>query len=60
MSKETVEAIFRGQSRITERGQITIPKEIREKFELKTGDILCFLEVDGSIILKQGPLTFTE
>ncbi|HXX88425.1 MAG TPA: AbrB/MazE/SpoVT family DNA-binding domain-containing protein [Candidatus Acidoferrum sp.] len=56
----TVEAIFRGQSRITERGQITVPVEIRKKFGLRTGDVLCFLEVDNSIVLKLGPLVVTE
>ena len=56
----TVEAIFRGQSRITERGQVTVPVEIRKKFGLRTGDVLCFLEVDNSIVLKLGPLVVTE
>jgi len=56
----SVEAIFRGQSKMTARGQITVPTEIRSKFGLKPGDILCFLEVDGSIVLKLGPLVLTE
>ena len=55
-----VEAILRGQSRMTARGQITVPIEVRKKFGLKTGNILCFLEVDGSIVLKLGPLVLTE
>jgi AbrB family looped-hinge helix DNA binding protein len=59
-TEHTVEAVFRGQSRITERGQITVPVEVRKKFGLKTGDILCFLEVDDSIVLKLGPLVLTE
>jgi len=58
-SKE-VEAIFRGQSRITVRGQITVPIEVRKRFGLKPGDTLCFLEVNGSMILKLGPLVLTE
>jgi len=58
-SKE-VEALFMGQSKITGRGQITVPMEVRKKFGLKRGDILCFLEVDGSIVLKLGPLVLTE
>lgn len=49
-----------GQSKITQRGQITIPKDLRRKFDLKTGDTLYFLEVDGSIVLKLGPLVLTE
>ena len=60
MPSKEVEAVFRGQSRITDRGQITVPMEVRKKFGLKTGDILCFLEVDGSIVLKLGPLVITE
>jgi len=56
----SVEAIFRGQSKMTSRGQITVPTEIRRKFGLKSGDTLCFLEVDGSIVLKLGPRILTE
>lgn len=59
-AEPTVEAVFRGQSKITARGQITVPSEVRKKFGLKPGDILCFLEVDGSIVLKLGPLVLTE
>jgi AbrB family looped-hinge helix DNA binding protein len=55
-----VEAVFRGQTRITQRGQITVPMEVRKKFGLKPGDVLCFLEVDGSLVLKLGPLVLVE
>lgn len=58
--EEKVEAVFRGQSKMTSRGQITIPSEVRERFGLKTGDVIYFLEVDGSIVLKLGPLVLTE
>lgn len=58
--KKEVEAVFVGQSRMTDRGQITVPREVRRKFELKPGDVVCFLEVDGAIILKLGPLVLTE
>ncbi len=56
----TLEAVFRGQSRMTARGQITVPTEVRRKFGLKPGDILCFLEIEGTVILKLGPLVLTE
>ncbi len=59
-AEEGVEAVLMGQSKITQRGQITIPKDLRRKFDLKTGDTLYFLEVDGSIVLKLGPLVLTE
>jgi len=55
-----VEAVLVGQSRMTQRGQITVPTEVRKKFGLKPGDILCFLEVNGSVVLKLGPLILTE
>ena len=60
MSTKRAEAVLRGESKITSRGQITIPAEIRRKFGLRTGDIICFLEVNGSIVLKIGPLVLTE
>jgi AbrB family looped-hinge helix DNA binding protein len=58
--EETVEAVFRGQSKMTARGQITVPTEVRRKFRLKPGDILCFLEIEGTVFLKLGPLVLTE
>lgn len=60
MPDREVEAVFRGQTRITQRGQITVPMEVRKKFGLKPGDVLCFLEVDGSLVLKLGPLVLVE
>ncbi len=60
MTESSAEAVLAGQSKITTRGQITLPKELREKFGLKTGDTIYFLEVDGSIVLKLGPLVLTE
>ncbi len=60
LPKKSVEAILRGESRITSRGQITIPMEIRRKFGLNPGDVICFLEINGSIVLKLGPLVLTE
>jgi len=58
--KKEVEAVLIGQSKMTQRGQVTVPMEVRKKFELKPGDIVCFLEVDGSIVLKLGPLILTQ
>ncbi len=60
MRDEEVEAVVLGESKITTRGQVTLPKELRVKFGLKSGDTLYFLEVDGSIVLKLGPLVLTE
>ena len=57
---EKIEAVLVGQSKMTSRGQITVPKEVRKKFGLRPGDTLFFLEVNGSIVLKLGPLILTE
>ncbi|MCF7890183.1 AbrB/MazE/SpoVT family DNA-binding domain-containing protein [Candidatus Bipolaricaulota bacterium] len=38
---------------LTSKGQITIPKEIREKLELKKGDKLALIERDGNVILRK-------
>ena len=38
---------------LTSKGQITIPKEIREKLGLKKGDKLVLLEKDGNVILRK-------
>jgi AbrB family looped-hinge helix DNA binding protein len=59
-SEGTVEAVFRGQSRMTARGQVTVPTEVRRRFGLKPGDVLCFLEIEGTVILKLGPLVLTQ
>lgn len=59
-AEEAVEAVFRGQSKMTARGQITVPTEVRRKFGLRPGDILCFLEIEGTVFLKLGPLILTE
>lgn len=38
---------------VTSKGQITIPKEIREKLRLRTGDRVCFTEqADGTVTVR--------
>jgi len=37
------------QSKITSKGQTTIPQEIREYLKLKTGDRIEFVIVDGGV-----------
>jgi len=39
-------------AKITTRGQITIPLEIRRKLGVKDGDKVVFLEQDGRIIME--------
>ena len=48
--------ILIGMSKVTSKGQITIPQDVREKFEIKPGDTIYFLEEDGKLILMKGPI----
>jgi len=40
-----------GMSKVTYKFQITIPKRVRERFNLKEGDMLVFIEEDGKLIV---------
>ena len=60
MVDEAIEATVVGQSKITARGQVTLPKELRKKYGMKAGETLYFLEAEGTIVLKLGPLIITE
>ena len=41
------------RTKITTKGQTTIPKEIRLRLGLRPGDELEFVEVDGEIVLRK-------
>lgn len=43
-----------GISSISEKGQVTIPKEIRDVLELKTGDKVVFVERNNEIVVHKG------
>ena len=38
--------------RVQEKGQVTIPSEIRRKLKLKKGDLVVFVETDAGVIIK--------
>lgn len=38
-------------SRLQERGQVTIPREIREKLGLEPGDLVAFVETEQGILI---------
>jgi len=42
-----------GVSPVSEKGQVTIPKGIRDSLRLKKGDRVVFLEVDEQVILRK-------
>jgi AbrB family looped-hinge helix DNA binding protein len=41
------------KSRITEKGQVTVPKALRLRLGLRPGDELEFEEVDGSLVAQR-------
>lgn len=40
-------------TRITEKGQATIPKELREKYDLEPGDEVVWMDTDDGIVVKK-------
>lgn len=40
-------------TRITEKGQATIPKEIRDKYDLEPGDEVVWMDTDDGIVVKK-------
>ncbi len=40
-------------TRLTEKGQTTIPKELREKYDLDPGDEVVWLDTDDGIVVKK-------
>lgn len=40
-------------TRVTEKGQATIPKDLREKYELKPGDEVVWIDTDDGIVIKK-------
>ena len=43
-------------AKVTVRGQITTPKEIRKKLNIKDGDKIVFLEETGRIIIENSTM----
>ncbi len=41
--------------RLGERGQVTVPKNLRDKFGLKPHDEIDFLESGGELVLRKKP-----
>ncbi len=45
---------------ITSKGQITLPKEVRNRFGLKTGDSVEFIEEEGRVWIKPRTLRASD
>ncbi len=46
--------------RVQEKGQVTIPREIREKLDLKKGDLVTFVETDEGIVIKPAEVVVSD
>jgi len=44
---------MRQSTRVTEKGQATIPKELREKYDLEAGDEVVWVDTDDGIVVKK-------
>jgi AbrB family looped-hinge helix DNA binding protein len=44
--------------KVLPKGQITLPRDIRKKLEIKTGDMLLLEEKDRKVVLKKGKTIF--
>lgn len=40
-------------TRVTEKGQATIPKELRDKYDLEPGDEVVWIDTDEGIVVKK-------
>lgn len=46
--------------RVQEKGQVTIPSEIRRKLKLKKGDLVVFVETDAGVVIKPAEIVVSE
>ena len=45
--------------RVQEKGQVTIPLEIRKKLNLKKGDLVTFVETESGVLIKPAEVIVT-
>lgn len=46
--------------RIQEKGQVTIPRDIRRKLALKKGDLVTFVETDEGVMIKPAEVIVSD
>ena len=46
--------------RVQEKGQVTIPSEIRRKLKLKKGDLVVFVETEAGVVIKPTEIPVPE
>ena len=53
MTPPTERQVFMAKTRLTSKGQVTIPKAVRERLGLRPGDEIEFVEDDGIFSLQK-------
>jgi antitoxin PrlF len=46
--------------RVQEKGQVTIPRQIRKKLNLKPGDLVVFVETEAGVIVKPASVVASD
>jgi antitoxin PrlF len=46
--------------RMQEKGQVTIPLEIRRKLKLKKGDLVTFVETEAGVVIKPAEIVASD
>lgn len=46
--------------RVQEKGQVTIPLEIRQRLNLKKGDLVTFVETEDGVLIKPAEVIVSE
>ena len=49
-----------GNSRLTSRCQVTVPRSVRRLMKLNTGDLLVFVASRNEIVLKKGQVKIND
>ncbi len=49
---------FISEAKVSGRGQIAIPKAVKERLGITEGDYVVFLESDGDIVIRAGKLVW--
>ncbi len=49
---------FISEAKVSGRGQIAIPKAVKERLNIKEGDYVVFVESEGDIVIRAGKLVW--
>ena len=47
-----------GTAKVTSKGQVTIPKDVRDILNLKAGDLVVFIKKNDEIIIRRAEISY--